>query len=475
MNRPRHPIQLAGLAIAILAATFTLISCEDFFGAEDIKQIIKEDVDEATAESVTVTIQPASKTSMGTPSPINAQSFKVGLTYTISTTVGDDYTFLEWTHTGDEGDLTIDDPGASSTTFTVNRLVSGLTIQPTFDRRPYITIWDPFTGNLDYTNARTAITFNEPLDPTSLVLAENGSVQVTTNSYTDDLDPIEHIETRLELSTSPDGQKVIITPKSDSPFDPYHYVSITFTTEVRDLLGNPMSNDAYSFWKTNNGSDTQAPVISKFTITNTVGNESTSAATSWATNGNSIDLNITADDNQSVPYIKITEIPCIANGNPTGAPATITESSSFASGIPFPLILAATVDGFTKIEIEVADISKNWTTVTGDAIDTKVVQLDTVAPMGYSVNIAQTAVNNTNKDTIDFTITGAEVGAAYSFTFSSTGGGTDVTGSGTIASATQTVSDADLSGLADGTVTLSLTLTDTAGNPGSAVTDSLEK
>ena len=220
---------------------------------------------EATAEAVSVTIQAAEKTSMGTPSPIGVQSFKLGMPYSISTTIGDDYTFLAWTNSGDAGDITFENPEASSTTITINRSVSGLTIQPTFDRRPFISIWDPAEGNLDYTNATTNITFNEALDINSLVLAENGSVQVTTNSYTDGSDPIEHIEEHLELTLSADNRRVIISPASGWSFDPYHYVSITFTSDVQDLLGNSMANDDFSYWKTNNGSDTQAPAISEFT------------------------------------------------------------------------------------------------------------------------------------------------------------------------------------------------------------------
>ncbi|MGD9940430.1 MAG: Ig-like domain repeat protein, partial [Clostridia bacterium] len=148
-------------------------------------------------------------------------------------------------------------------------------------------------------------------------------------------------------------------------------------------------------------------------------------------------------------------------GSGTIASATQTVSDADLSGL---------ADGTVTLSLTLTDTAGN----PGSAvIDT--VEKDATPPAGYSASISQTAVNNTNKDTIDFTIAGAEVGAAYSFTFSSTGGGTDVTGSGTIVSATQTISDADLSGLADGTVTLSLTLTDTAGNAGSAVTDTVEK
>ncbi len=50
-----------------------------------------------------------------------------------------------------------------------------------------------------------------------------------------------------------------------------------------------------------------------------------------------------------------------------------------------------------------------------------------------------------------------------------------VSGSGTIATATDTISGIDVSGLNDGTLTLSFTLTDDSGNTGSAATDTASK
>ncbi|MEM6539987.1 MAG: gliding motility-associated C-terminal domain-containing protein, partial [Bacteroidota bacterium] len=68
-----------------------------------------------------------------------------------------------------------------------------------------------------------------------------------------------------------------------------------------------------------------------------------------------------------------------------------------------------------------------------------------------------------NEGAISFTFAAAEVGATYNYSFSSSGGGTPVTGSGTIVSATDQITGIDLSGLADGTVTLSVTLTNGNG------------
>ncbi|MHA7830952.1 MAG: hypothetical protein ACX93O_07620, partial [Flagellimonas sp.] len=85
------------------------------------------------------------------------------------------------------------------------------------------------------------------------------------------------------------------------------------------------------------------------------------------------------------------------------------------------------------------------------------------APSGYSVTIDQDPINGANETGVGFTFAGAEPAAGYDYTFSSDGGGADVTGSGTITTATDQVTGIDLSGLGDGTITLSVTLTNGSG------------
>ncbi|WP_375334260.1 gliding motility-associated C-terminal domain-containing protein [Flagellimonas sp. C4] len=100
---------------------------------------------------------------------------------------------------------------------------------------------------------------------------------------------------------------------------------------------------------------------------------------------------------------------------------------------------------------------------------------DIVAPVGYTVTIDQDPIVSSNQTSVSFTIVGAEVGADYDYTFSSNGGGTIVTGSGTIATATDQITGIDLSGLGDGNITLSVTLTDTNDNEGIPATDNKTK
>ncbi len=98
----------------------------------------------------------------------------------------------------------------------------------------------------------------------------------------------------------------------------------------------------------------------------------------------------------------------------------------------------------------------------------------TAVPSGYTVTIDQSIINFDNQSAIGFTFALAEVGATYNYTFTSDGGGTPVTGSGTIATAADNVNNIDLSGLADGLVTLSVTLSN-ANGAGVAAEDTSDK
>ena len=96
--------------------------------------------------------------------------------------------------------------------------------------------------------------------------------------------------------------------------------------------------------------------------------------------------------------------------------------------------------------------------------------LDRVPPSGYSITADQSTLTAATATAAGFTFTGAEVAATFTYTISSDGGGTPVTGSGTITSATQDVTNIDVSSLLNGTLTFSATLTDPAGNVGSQAT-----
>jgi uncharacterized repeat protein (TIGR01451 family) len=100
---------------------------------------------------------------------------------------------------------------------------------------------------------------------------------------------------------------------------------------------------------------------------------------------------------------------------------------------------------------------------------------DATAPAGYSVAWDTDPIGSGNQTAAQFTISSGEIGAAYGYAVSSSGGGTPLAGNGTIASAPQVVSGVDVSGLGDGTLTVEVVLTDVVGNAGDVASDTATK
>ncbi|NEW61378.1 Ig-like domain-containing protein [Sulfurovum sp. bin170] len=101
---------------------------------------------------------------------------------------------------------------------------------------------------------------------------------------------------------------------------------------------------------------------------------------------------------------------------------------------------------------------------------------DYIAPSGYSVNFASDPVNFGNKASVAFSFTGAEIGTTYEYSIDDNYRRTDpVTGSATVQSTTEAVTNIDVSGLDDDTLTLRAALIDPAGNEGIYERDTVEK
>ncbi|MCP3888474.1 MAG: hypothetical protein GY702_06325, partial [Desulfobulbaceae bacterium] len=128
-------------------------------------------------------------------------------------------------------------------------------------------------------------------------------------------------------------------------------------------------------------------------------------------------------------------------------------------------------DDTLTLTVYLADTSGNQG---GNVTDT--VAKDATAPTGYSVSFDQGTINNTNETALSFTFASAEVGATYNYSIDDTNGGTSaVTSSGSISTATDTISSINVSSLDDDTLTLTVYLTDAASNQGGDQTDTVTK
>ncbi|MCK0189553.1 gliding motility-associated C-terminal domain-containing protein, partial [Arenibacter sp. F20364] len=150
--------------------------------------------------------------------------------------------------------------------------------------------------------------------------------------------------------------------------------------------------------------------------------------------------------------------------NVTGT-GTITGAGQTISGND----LSGLGDGTITLSVTLTNVNGAGAPATDTSIK------DTVAPTGYSVNINQDPITTSNQTAVSFTFTGATVGTTYNYSFSSSEGVANVTGTGTVSGAGQTISGINLSSLADGNITLSVTLTDNVGNIGNTATDTSTK
>lgn len=167
---------------------------------------------------------------------------------------------------------------------------------------------------------------------------------------------------------------------------------------------------------------------------------------------------------------------------------TITVDVPFGTGVTALTATFSTTGSSVKVgsTAQVSGITDNnfsspltYTVTAADAstldyIITVTVLGDVTAPSGYSVVIDQASLNAANETAMSFTFTGAEVDATYSYSIEDTDGvSTAVTGTGSITTSGQVISSVDVSALSDGTLTLSVTLTDAASNEGTAAEDTV--
>jgi cyclophilin family peptidyl-prolyl cis-trans isomerase len=148
------------------------------------------------------------------------------------------------------------------------------------------------------------------------------------------------------------------------------------------------------------------------------------------------------------------------SGSVTGT-GTITSATQAVTGIN----VSSLTNGALIYSVKLTNnAGYSGTAVTASAT------LDKTAPTGYSISISDSLINSTEASSTSFTFAGAEVGATYAYTVTTSGGSGSVTGTGTITSATQQITGINVSSLADGTLTYSVILTDTALNAGTAAT-----
>ncbi|WP_204113625.1 beta strand repeat-containing protein [Shimia biformata] len=215
-------------------------------------------------------------------------------------------------------------------------------------------------------------------------------------------------------------------------------------------------------------------------LTSSLGNSGTGQATlSVPVIG--IDTPITADNILNASEAPTTTISGTTSQIEDGQ--TVTVNVSVTGGGSTQTTTTVSGDAWSVV-MDLSGLGEGGFTVTADASDingsaaeqaSATGSIDQIAPDGWGIALTHSQVNLANLTAQGFQFAGAEVGATYAYTITSSGGGTPVTDTGTVTSANQTVPGIDVTGLADGTLTFSVTLTDVAGNESAPEEDTVGK
>ncbi len=225
---------------------------------------------------------------------------------------------------------------------------------------------------------------------------------------------------------------------------------LSLTLSLTDIAGNLGSSVSDSVYK-----DTSAPSGYGVSINQSKIDSTNDTAMSFTFAGAELGstYNYAIDDtNESTMAV---------TGNGTISSATQTVSTIDVRGLD---------DDTLSLSVSLSDIAGNWGISVSDSVYKKA-----TAPSGYGVSINQSKIDSSNETALSFTFSDAEVGTTYDYTITSSAGGTDVTGTGSITTATDQITGINVSGLNDGTLTLSVMLTDSYGNTSSVATDTIGK
>ncbi len=291
-------------------------------------------------------------------------------------------------------------------------------------------------------------------------------LQAASDSGTSDTDDITNDTTPTYSVTWDAGT----TLSASSSIDGSLTLSVTAGTGASQsvtITGGLTSNGTHTItWTATDGASNTASDTSSITVDTMAPNAPTgldlvassdtgTSNSDKLTNDTTPELTVTAESGSTITF----------TGTTNGVLAPTATGTGSSQNVTITTVLSEGSQNITATATDVAGNTSSASTALG-------IQIDTTAPSGFTVSIDQDPITGANNTAVSFTFGSAETSTSHSFSFSSSGGGTPVAGGGSVTSASQQVTGLDLSGLGSGTGTLSVTLTDAAGNTSNpAVTD----
>jgi hypothetical protein len=224
---------------------------------------------------------------------------------------------------------------------------------------------------------------------------------------------------------------------------------IDFRAVTTDEAGNTTNGTESShFYR-----DETAPTITPVTIA------SNNANTSYAKLADVVTITLTSDETLSA----VTVNSITSGSNAITGGTTVTNTSGNTWTVSYT-VGAGDTDGLVAFNLTTTDLAGNTTAVSA-VTNGSSVTVDKVAPDApvFTLN-SSTCINESNVTTVSFTVTG-EANATVSYTVADAGNTHTTTGTITLdGSGNGSVAGIDLTSFNDGTITVSGTQTDLAGN-----------
>ena len=262
MKKPIQVSRGAKAAIFGISLVALLVSCSNMLTGNDIKTRIGADVAAANAESVTVTIQVDPTNPGGTISLSGQVTEKVGVPFSLSTSVLAAYAFKNWTVSG-TGQVVFSAASSATTTVTISAAASDIVIQANFHNRPAVSIMDPTTGAVGINvNKKINFEFSQVMNASTITL---GAITVYEKSQTSDwsVQTTTYFSGISAASNGMDFSLVYVTGKTLQMN--YNY-KIVLANTVADANGITMENNYTTVFTTGTGADTTPPGVNKFYV-----------------------------------------------------------------------------------------------------------------------------------------------------------------------------------------------------------------
>lgn len=313
-----------------------------------------------------------------------------------------------------------------------------------------------FLAKTAYTMRALADRFIEVCKASSLI----GKIEKATRDFT-------NIYKMTVKSTSQDGKNMFSTQLSgvmlEIPDFPITKLGCSGVVNLSSSVTIVNSDGSFSVTTPNNSTYTLPDINVSDTFGNDLGNFP-AAVDVTIVSAIGLDVDFSADDLTAEVGVPIIFTPVVIGGTATiwhwdFGDGTLshdeTPSKTYTIAGTYTVKLLASNSVKSGVQVKTAYITVS----------------DTIAPSGYSIAFGADSYDPITIPAVSIIAASCEVGASYNYSISSSGGGTPVTGSGTVASSGFTISNINCSGLGGGTLTVTFYLTDTSGNQGANVTD----